>query len=311
MIQGGKTMKLATTTCDFDRFMKTYQERINAVIEAGFKYIDLSLYTINKDDELIIDDNWKYNAKVILEQTQKMGGEFVQAHSPGGNPIAGDADAQILLDATIRSIDICGFLGIPNIVVHAGMLEGIDKDQFFKKNKEFFTKLFPAMERNNVNVLCENSTEKNMRDMFFTNSGKDMKEFVEYVNHPLFHACWDTGHGNCEGNQYDEILAIGEELYAVHINDNTGRGDEHIIPYLGTVNMDEIMHALIDIKNKGVFTFESNSTLRSSKSWHGDRRIFETDNRLREPQLFMQKHLEKLMYDMGEYILRTYNCFDE
>ena len=141
----GDFMKIATTTGDFNRFLNTYQERINAVLEAGFKYIDLSLYTINKGDELLVNDNWQENGKVILEQTQKLGGEFVQAHSPGGNPIAGDSDAQILLDATIRSIDICGILGIPNIVVHAGMLKGINKEQFFEKNKEFFMKLFPAM----------------------------------------------------------------------------------------------------------------------------------------------------------------------
>lgn len=36
-------MKLATTTGDFNRYLNTYQERIDAVVEAGFKYIDLNL----------------------------------------------------------------------------------------------------------------------------------------------------------------------------------------------------------------------------------------------------------------------------
>lgn len=304
-------MKLATTTGDFDRFLTTYRERIDAVIDAGFKYIDLSLYTINKDDELLLSGDWKDNAKRVKEYTLKKGASFVQAHSPGGNPIAADAAAQTLTEATIRSIDICGVLGIPNIVVHAGMLRGISKQESFEKNRDFFRKLFPAMERNSVNVLCENSTRKNMGDMYFTNSGKDMKEFVKYVDHPLFHACWDTGHGNCEGNQYDDILTIGDDLFAVHINDNTGRGDEHLLPYIGTLNMDEVMHALIDVNYKGVFTFEAGSSLRSSICWQGHRREFERDSRLREPQLFMQKHLEKLMYDMGKYILKAYDCFEE
>ena len=35
-------MKLATTTCDFDRYLSTYEEKIDAVAEAGFKYIDLT-----------------------------------------------------------------------------------------------------------------------------------------------------------------------------------------------------------------------------------------------------------------------------
>ena len=304
-------MKLATTTSDFDRFLTTYQEKTDCVIEAGFKYIDLSLYEISKDDDLLISSKWQDNAKRLLENTEKKGASFLQAHSPGGNPISGDTASERLIEATIRSIDVCGALGIKNTVVHGGFLEGIDKKTYFRKNKEFFEKLFPAMEKNNVNVLCENSTTKNMGDMYFTNSGEDMRGFVEYVNHPLFHACWDTGHGNCEGNQYDDIVALGNELYALHINDNSGRGDEHVLPYLGTVNMDGIMNALIDIGYSSAFTFECAASLRPSKYWQGDRKRFDRDSRLCEPKLFMQKHLEKLMYEMGEYILKSYNCFEE
>lgn len=305
-------MKLATTTDDFKRFTETYQERIDCVCEAGFKYIDLGMYIVDKNDELLVSDNWRDNAQKILENTQKKGGTFVQAHSPGGNPLSDNLNvADELLKATIRSIDVCGALQIPNIVVHAGMRKGIRKDEFFEKNKEFFQKLFPAMERNNVNVLCENSTDKNMNGMYFTNTGADMKEFVEFVNHPLFHACWDTGHGNCEGPQYSEITTIGSDLYALHINDNRGNGDEHILPYFGTMNLDEIMNALIDIGYNGYFTFEASSSLRTATSWQGHRRDFEKDTRLLNPQLFMQKHLEKLMYMMGEYILKEYNCFEE
>ena len=305
-------MKLATTTGDFNRFAKTYQEKIDLVIDAGFKYIDLNMYNIYENDELLVSDNWINNAKIIMENTQRKGAQFIQAHSPGGNPLSDDKQiADELLRATIRSIDVCGVLGIPNIVVHAGMIKGEGKEESFLKNKLFFEKLFPAMERNNVNVLCENSTRKNMGDIYFTNSGSEIKEFVRYVDHPLFHACWDTGHGNCEGNQYDDILAIGDDLFAVHINDNSGRGDEHIIPYLGTVNMDEIMNALIDVNYKGVFTFECETSLRPAQYWQGDRKKFEKDTRLAEPVLFMQKHIEKLMYDMGEYILNSYNVFEK
>lgn len=304
-------MKLATTTGDFDGFLKNYQERIDCVCEAGFKYIDLSMYVIGKDDELLVSENWCDNAKIILENTQKKA-KFVQAHSPGGNPLSEDSAAvDELVRATIRAIDVCGVLKIPNIVVHAGMRKGISKEESFERNREFFRKLFPAMERNGVNVLCENSTQKNMGDMYFTNTGTDMKEFVKYVNHPLFHACWDTGHGNCEGSQYNQITTLGSDLYALHINDNRGNGDEHILPYFGTLNLDEIMNALVDVGYKGYFTFEAGFSLRPSKYWLGDRMTFERDSRLLHPELFMQKHLEKLMYDMGIYILTQYNCFEE
>lgn len=304
-------MKLATTTDDLFLYCTNYTERIKHVIEAGFRYIDLGMYDIKDDDELLSSDNWRENAERIGEYAKNNGALFVQAHSPGGNPLTEDEASERLIDATIRSIEICGILKIPNIVVHAGMLPGIDKKEYFERNRTFFRKLFPAMEKNNVNVLCENSTKANMRDMYFTNSGEDMESFIQYVNHPLFHGCWDTGHANIEGSQYSQILALGKDLYALHINDNRGMQDEHLIPYFGTVNMDEIMHALIDCGYKGYFTFEGSSTLRTEKSWFGDRRSFDGDNRLVQPQLFMQKQLLKLMYDIGVYILKKYDCYEE
>ena len=95
------------------------------------------------------------------------------------------------------------------------------------------------------------------------------------------------------------------------LNDNRGLKDEHLIPYMGTLNMDEVMNALIDVDFKGYFTMECCSSLRPKKYWLGSRRDFEKDTRLTEPQLFMQRHLEKLLYDTGKYILESYNVFEQ
>ena len=138
-----------------------------------------------------------------------------------------------------------------------------------------------------------------------------MREFIEYVNHPRIHGCWDTGHANCEGNQYDEIMAIGDELYAIHYNDNRGGLDEHIAPFMGTLNHDEVMRALIDVGFKGYFTLECDSTLRSFGYWLGKRRAFDRDNRLAEPQLFMQRHIEKMMCETAEWILSSYDALEK
>ena len=167
------------------------------------------------------------------------------------------------------------------------------------------------MERWGVNVLCENSTKANMGELYFINNGKDMREFIKYVNHPQIHGCWDTGHANCEGSQYDEIMAIGDELYAIHYNDNRGNADEHIAPYFGTLNHDEVMNGLIGVGFKGYFTLECDSTLRKSKHWTGWRKQYETDTRLAEPQLFMQRYIEKMMYETSEWILSTYGVLEK
>ena len=50
---------------------------------------------------------------------------------------------------------------------------------------------------------------------------------------------------------------------AIHYNDNRGGGDEHIAPFLGTLNHDEVITALIDVGFKGYFTLECDSMLKN------------------------------------------------
>ena len=136
-------------------------------------------------------------------------------------------------------------------------------------------------------------------------------EYIKYVDHSQYHGCWDTGHANCDGNQYDEIMAIGDELYAIHYNDNHGAMDDHIAPFLGTLNHDEIISALIDVGFDGYFTLECVNSLITYDQWQGKRRRFDSAMKLREPQLFMQRHMEAMMYDTAEWMLKEYGIFEK
>lgn len=307
-------MKIATTTGDFGFFCRTDEERIRELHRAGFRYIDMSLYGFSPAC-VYMQDNWKDEVLKLQELADELGMTFAQAHSQGGNPLSPDpAHVEFLLQATLRSIEICEVLGIKNTVVHNGMANGLSKEEWFVQNKAFYERLFPTMERCGVNVLCENSTKANMGERYFINSGKDMREFIEFVDHPLIHGCWDTGHANCEGNQYEDILAVGDELYAIHYNDNRCAKDEHIAPFCGRMNHDEIMHALIDVGFKGYFTLECSSTLTCYNQWTGKRRRFEAKDvplKLSEPQLFMQRHMEAMLYDTAKWILEAYDLFEE
>lgn len=300
-------MRIATTTGDFSFFCKTDEERICELHRAGFRYIDLSMYSFTPDCAYM-SENWREEVYKIKRLAEELGMEFVQAHSQGGNALSDDkAHVEFLIASTLRQIEICEILGIGNTVVHPGCKPGVSKEEWFRLNKEFYEKLLPVAEKCGVNILCENSTKANMGDMYFLITGKDTREFVDYVGHPRLHVCWDTGHANCEGNQYEDILALGDQLYAIHYNDNRGTMDEHVAMYVGTLNHDEVINALIDVGFKGYFTLECDSTLRKSNYWLGQRRPYEKDRRLAEPQLFMQRKIEELMYETAEYILKSYN----
>ena len=304
-------MKIATTTGDFAHYAENDILRIRELHAAGFRYADLDMYTFTPDC-VYMSDEWRDAVKALKTESERLGMRFVQAHSQGGNPLDGDADkVKFILDATVRSIEICHELGIPNTVVHCGFEKGPSRDGWFEKNREFYKKLYPVMEKYGVNVLIENSTRANMGDRYFCNNGRDMREFLDFLDHPLMHACWDTGHGNCEGSQYDEIITLGDELYAIHYNDNHGQKDEHLMPYLGTLNHDEVINALIDCGYKGYFTLEASSSLIKEKHWPYTRRGYEKDKRLAGPETFMQRELEGLMYRVTKHMLCSYGVFEE
>ena len=299
-------MKLATTTGDFDNYCDTYEEKICCLHAAGFRYIDLNLYRELKDTDFTLCDNWKENILSLKKLATELGMEFVQAHSVGGNPLAKDEKWEMLVKSTIRSVEVCGMLGIPSTVVHAGWMPKIGKEEYFERNLEFFRRIFPAMEATGVNVLIENSTKANMGDQYYFLTGADMKDFIRYAGHPLLHACWDTGHANIEGHQYQDLVDLGEDLYGLHINDNRGEKDEHIMPFCGTLNMDEVMHGLMDAGYKGVFTLEATETLRPADYWLGNRHTYPQDQRLKNAPVFLKQEAEKLLFDTATYILDQY-----
>lgn len=306
-------MRLATTTEDFQRWCSTNIERLDCVFEAGFRYVDLNLYTENGNPEIFLADNWRNNVVKIKEHAERLGLTFVQCHLPGANPFGKGVDYNHTVDIVKRSVEVCAILGIDRAVIHNGYIPdaSFTKDVFDEMNVKFFSEFYPYIEQYGVNLLCENTTKKNMPDWYFPVTGKELLDFVRTADHPLVHACWDTGHCNCEGNQYEHIKALGKDLYALHINDNSGRGDEHVIPYCGTLNTDDVMHGLIDAGYNGYFTFEACNTLRPAKYWQGDRHQYPDDTRTAEPQLFMQKRMERLMYEIGEYVLKQYGVFEE
>lgn len=285
-------------------------ERVKHIAKAGFRYVDLSFYNIDKDISPFISDNWKNYVRQLIDLGNELGIEYVQAHLPNCNPLD-EEKFEDYCKLNIRSIEVCGMLGIKNAVIHVGWKDGITKEQFFKLNFEALKPLFPAMEKNNVNLLIENSTKANMQEKYYFFTGRDMKEFIDYAGHPLIKACWDTGHANIEGHQYEDITALGDDLYAIHVHDNNGMADQHQAPFSGTLNMDEVITALIDIGYKGYFTFEADCAVSFGKTWLLTRHTFDKDTRLFNPNMEIYDAMEHFLFDLGKACLKTYGIYED
>jgi len=301
-------MKLATTTGDFFRYGYNDEESIMAILEAGFKYIDYSFgYDYNNRTGLFGDDWQKFGDK-LLDMSKKYGFKFVQAHAPMGRPLEFNEKHDQFIADTKHSIEAAAYLGIPNIVVHSGYSDFMSREDTFKENKKFYEEILIVADKCGINILTENFDKMCNRDCYWIDNAMDVKELVEYINHPRLKVCWDVGHGNLQNlPQHDALKLLGDKVYALHIQDNVGVTDDHMIPYFGTLNFDSIMTGLKSIDYKGYFTFEADGSPLAT--WR--RNKYKGDDRCLEFPVEIRKKLESVLYDIGKYILTKYDCFEE
>ena len=256
----------------------------------------------------MLGDNWKKYADELLDMAEEKNFKFVQSHSPLGRPLVFDEEHEQFIADTKRSIEASAYLGIKNIVVHSGYAKGMSKEETFKQNLSFYQELLLYAEKYNINILTENFNKMCSKDYYWIDSAETIKELVDYINHPLLKVCWDAGHGNLQELPQDKAISLlGDDLVALHIQDNFGYSDDHLMPFLGTLNIDSLMHGLLDIGYKGYFTFEAGNTPLSANR----RRKYEQDNRCINLPIKFRKQFEKILYDIGKYILTQYNCFEE
>ena len=303
-------MKIATTIGEVYKYEPIPANALRCYQGTGFRYFDYNFYTVHTGNSPFLQDSdkeWKQQVEDAGNAAADYGFKFVQAHAPGYNPLGKADDHQACLRTMYRSVEACGMLGIPTIVVHGSMapyyVYPMDSEAFFKYTREFLSGMLDAAEKYGVTICVENSTSKWMRDMYYPRTAAEMNAWVEYMDHPLLKCCWDTGHSLLEGktDQYDEIKTLGDNLKAVHIHDNDGLYDEHIAPYCGIMKMDPFIQALKEIDFRGYFTFESDAFMNKV---NGDGPASKLPLELRQEAL-------ALLYKTGKFMLESHNAFEE
>lgn len=299
-------MKLCTTTEDFLAYHTNDIDKLRELANAGFRYADLSMY--GNEAAAYMHDAWREDIKRLKDEADRLGVTFVQAHSPAFETLETldpGEDPVEKMKQTIRSIEICGELGIPMTVFHAGVKRNTPLEETFRLNKALYQKLLPAMEKTGVMVLVENVGIADNNGRCYMNSAQRLLDFIDYFDHPLLGVCWDIGHANVFAPQHDEIVKLGKHLKAIHYNDNDKVKDLHTAPFLSTLDNDDAMRGLLDVGFEGPFTFEATSLiqhkLRKFESSHGQKGL----------SLPVARAYEKALYETGKYLLSTYNAFED
>ena len=164
-------------------------------------------------------------------------------------------------DALYRWIDLYEAIGIRNMVLHCDNLVGttFSKQEKVEKNIEKLRILAEYVKDKDVTICLENlrphtPDEKELVDR----NADDLLYMIERVGSNKFGICLDTGHLNLtDKNQREFILKAGSKLKALHIADNQGEKDQHLMPFTcGKVDFCEVVRALREIDYEGLFNLE-------------------------------------------------------
>lgn len=146
-------------------------------------------------------------------------------------------------DYVLNLIAECGEYQIPTAVIH--VTKGLTPPPYNKTGIERLKRIVDAAEKNNVNMAFENLRHNEHLDYIFKN-----------IKSPKVGFCYDSGHNNCYTPDKDVLEKYKHSLFALHLNDNMGHDDVHMLPFDGTANWDRTINTLKEIKYDGVLSFE-------------------------------------------------------
>ena len=319
----GNRMRLSSSSGDFAEYVDRVEEKVAYFKGTNFKYINLEQSGDTPELRSENYDDWKSFAERCARVAEESGLEYVLSHAPClHNPVfeALEDRSNEQYRANVRdirrSIEVCNYLKIPHIVIHACASSSFTKETFYKYNTMFYNDLLDLAEKYGVTILTENWDN----DASLFSTGGQMREFIDSMDHPLLGACWDTAHGNLAANakaigQYENIIALGDKLQGLHISDNFGNCHHHSWPFAGIINFDQVMQGLCDVGYKGYFNFEASYTILHHRNMPYHRKPWEhggkTVTTLLDPPIEIKQQAVDLLYNIGKYILETYDCFEE
>lgn len=298
-------MKLSVSKCAFNGLATTPEGFIEACAKSKFKYMDLNFYFVSDEpDYLKCVENIKKSS-----EKHKIG--FTMSHAPFKyNPCFDEEQFELQVNDIKKAMECANILGIDRMTVHSGFAFSRDSQELIDKNVRFFTEILKFAEKYNVNIMVENISEVIRKRPLDIQTADDILAIKEKVNHPLLNACWDTGHANTLNlDQYSNIKKLEGLLMGIHLQDNYGFNDDHMMPLLGTVNFDEVMKGLKDINYSGPFNFEVH-VFNNAKTWPNFRRPFSEESGAERLLFDPDDELRYLgintLYDVALYMAKKY-----
>ena len=250
------------------------EKTLDILHDAGFNYVDISLWTYSQPGSTIEKDDWREWAHRVKAHADEIGVKIRQTH---GNTLAGmqwDDYNYPLWDYTWennhRCVEITKILGAEWMVMHPTNLPHdpcYSRKKAREENLRYLAPFIDDAKKHGVGIAVENMVDfRGSRRRYCGGDPEELIELVDMINDKAVGICIDTGHANQAGIHVGSFIRMaGDRIKATHIDDNNREGDSHLPPFFGNIDWQDTMQALKDINYQGDFSFEL-----ANQNFHGE-----------------------------------------
>ncbi len=160
-----------------------------------------------------------------------------------------------------KSLHGVHLLGCKYMVLHPlmpyGDFKNPDPEGFLELNETFYRELLKTAAKEQVMICFENMP------MPYLNLARpsEIRDFVKKIDNPWFKVCLDTGHCLDVGQQPAQaVRGFSQDpqmLRVLHVHDNDGHRDLHLLPYQGIADWPDFTKSLKEIGFEGVLSLET------------------------------------------------------
>jgi sugar phosphate isomerase/epimerase/beta-lactamase superfamily II metal-dependent hydrolase len=222
----GMKQRIVTTTDVFEAGYPA-EKAVDRLAALGYEGIDMGFdYWVYDETSPFLGDGYLDWAKGLKARAEEKGVVYTHAHAPGRTDSG---------DVIGRSIEAAAALGARYLVVHPTWQDKNGRDirtkaRFLSINAKEIKKWLPKAEACGVVLLSENVLWGPSADP------RNIAALVQKVDSDWFGWCFDVGHAWCSGYGPEILKQCAVVPLSLHIQDNDGSGDGHLIPGDGTID---------------------------------------------------------------------------
>lgn len=245
---------IGTCTSIFGHRNLLTPERIKYLKDSGMEYIEISaLQTLH------FDMHNKRHVESIAKAIKKNKIKVWSFHAPF-TPIAmmDEPTRKEGIQLIVEACSLQELFGFEVIVMHQGSDD--PKGEKKKEIANFRKSMKEIVKRTGKTKLALETTGH-----YRPKPSDVLMDVLSDFDDKKVGICVDTGHVRLAEDVAPAIYKFGKRIYSVHIQDNDGRSDLHMLPFSGVIKWNEVFKALKDVGYSGVFMYEGADPGKNTK----------------------------------------------